>query len=65
MADKMNISILEDGTVRVETEGISQANHYSADEFLQMIERLAGGEVQSKAKEGHTTHTHGKLIHSH
>lgn len=44
MADTMNIEILEDGTFSVTTGTISEKNHYSADEFLDMLEGMAGGE---------------------
>lgn len=44
MADNIEIEILEDGTFSVKTGTISEKNHYSADEFLDMIEELAGGE---------------------
>lgn len=46
MADTIKIEILEDGTFSVETGDISEKNHYSADEFLDMIEELGGGERQ-------------------
>ena len=47
MADTIKIEILEDGTFSVETGSIREKNHYSADEFLEMIEDLAGGERQT------------------
>jgi hypothetical protein len=65
MADRIKIEILEDGTLSIETEGISTKNHMSADEFLKAIEKLSGGERTTKHKEKHATHTHGTLIHSH
>jgi hypothetical protein len=38
--DIMKIEILADGTIKIETDGISQVNHRSADEFLDEIEEL-------------------------
>jgi len=43
MADTMKIEILDDGTFSVQTDEVSEKNHYSADEFLSMIEDMAGG----------------------
>jgi hypothetical protein len=50
MADTMKIEILDDGKISVQTDEISQKNHYSADEFLAMIEDLAGGERKTTPK---------------
>ena len=62
--DSIAITILDDGTIRVETDQISPANHLSADQFLKEIERLAGGEItKTKNRHGHQhviTHTHAK-----
>lgn len=48
--DTMKIKILEDGTIQIETSSISGKNHLSADEFLEMIEDLGGGERITKQK---------------
>ena len=45
MDDNIRIEILADGSLKVTTDEISEANHYSADEFLRAIERRAGGET--------------------
>ena len=66
MADKINIEILEDGTLSISTDAISGKNHMSADEFLKTIERLTGGETKETHKAGHATHTHKDgITHSH
>jgi len=68
MADEIQIEILEDGTISVKTDAISQTNHYSADQFLAEIEELAGGErTTTKRKETAHVHQQGKRIiyHSH
>ena len=55
MADTMEIEILDDGTISVQTSEISGKNHVSADEFLKMVEDLAGGEVKtSPRKKSHS-----------
>ena len=67
MADKMKITILEDGEIKIETEGISGANHCSADELLKMIEKLAGDERQTiKKRPGHVHVVNGQHVyHNH
>lgn len=40
--DQMKIEILDDETFSIETGTISEKNHCSAEEFLEMIEELAG-----------------------
>ncbi len=52
MPDKMQITILADGTIRVETDKISGPNHLNAEQFLREMSKLAGGEVTIKAKHG-------------
>jgi len=68
MADTMSIEILEDGTISVTTDKISDTNHVSADEFLAEVEKLAGG-VRNTAKRKNHYHTHvhnGKVVvHAH
>jgi hypothetical protein len=65
--DKIEIEILEDGTIKVSTDSISPANHLSADQFLKEIERLAGGKVtkQKNRHAGQHSHRHGNVEHSH
>jgi len=63
MVDTINIEILEDGTVKFDTDKISDVNHVSADAFMEEVEKLLGGtvEVKSKRRKGHVhTHTHQK-----
>lgn len=44
--DKMQIQVLDDGTISVKTDEISKEKHISADEFISMINNLMGGEVK-------------------
>lgn len=64
MGDTIKITILEDGTIKTETDAVSMPNHQNAEGFLRDIGRLAGGEVERKNKLGHT-HTHGTITHTH
>lgn len=60
MADTIKITILEDGTIRTETDKVSMANHQNAEGFLRDIGRVAGGEVTRKGKRGAVAHSHGQ-----
>lgn len=67
MSDRIEITVLEDGQIKIKTEGISQTNHCSADELLGMIEKLAGGKrSREKLKKGHQHIVEGsKVYHRH
>lgn len=67
--NRMQITIEEDGTITVNTEGFSAEVHEDAEGFIDMIESLAGGERNTtklkrnyvplgKASHNHTHHTH-------
>lgn len=57
--DNINITILDDGTIKTETDKISGPNHSNAENFLSNMAKLAGGEVQRRRKgAGEHTHTH-------
>ena len=64
MSDTIKITILDDGTIKTETDEVSVANHSNAEGFLRDMQKLAGGTVDSKHKQGHS-HTHGNMTHSH
>jgi hypothetical protein len=66
-ADKIEVEILADGTIKITTDPISPANHRSADELLEFISNLTGGEMtrtRRPDKKGHL-HKHGNHWHSH
>jgi len=70
MHAEMKISILEDGTIKVVTDGpVPEEHHQNAEEFLQFIQEKTGGErVTEKLRDGehHHTHTHKDgNVHSH
>jgi hypothetical protein len=67
MQDKMNITILEDGTIKVEVDKVSMPNHASAEQFLKMVADLANGGKQDRTKKGHGhshSHSHADAGHS-
>lgn len=57
-SDTMKITILDDGTIKTETDKISAANHQSAEAFLKDVTVLAGGPVERQRKAGHHHHHH-------
>ncbi len=63
--DKMEIKILDTGTVRVSTDKISAANHVSAEAFLHCIQTAIGGKVTVRQKPGTVAHSHGGIMHTH
>lgn len=58
MADTMRITILEDGTIKTESDQVSAANHQSAEAFLKDVTVLAGGAVERARKHGQQQHHH-------
>ena len=63
--DKMTLTILEDGTAKIEVEGISGANHVRADQLVRFFAGLMGGPLQIHKAPGSThshthSHAHGK-----
>lgn len=62
--DGIEVTILADGTIKISTDKISQANHGSADKLLAMLAELTGGPVKV-LKDAHT-HIHlGAALHAH
>ncbi len=62
-SDSIKITILEDGTIKMDTNRISMPNHLSAEKFILECVRLAGGTTEAKQKHGH--HHHGTHTHTH
>lgn len=64
--DKIQIEILDDGTISIKTDSISKTNHISADQLLEDIEDYAGGKMQTThLKKGHVHHHHKNHVHQH
>ncbi len=55
--DEIEITVLEDGTIKVITPKISAANHASADGFMKALARMMGGETNITKRTAHA-HTH-------
>ena len=65
--DKMTMTILEDGTARLEVDGISGANHVRADALVAEFAKLMGGKVKTSKRPQAMSHTHhhGGQTHKH
>ena len=64
---EFQIEVLADGKFKVTAPGaFSPQVHASADELLDLIVKLSGGEiVEQKSLGGHTHHHHGLGSHTH
>ena len=58
--DTITVTILDDGTLKTETDKISMPSHHNAEMFIREMGRLAGGPVEVKHKHGHTWHSHSQ-----
>lgn len=62
----MLITILEDGTIKTQTDDMAGAAHQAADDFLKTVAQLAGGTVtETELKRGHAHHHGHGHSHSH
>jgi len=50
--DAMNVTILQDGTIKIETDRISQANHMTAEAFMRNMAHAGGAKQERKHKQG-------------
>jgi len=50
MPDQIDIEILDDGTISMKTGAVSQKNHMSADEFMEAVHEMGGGERKTEAR---------------
>lgn len=62
MGDRINYEIMPDGVIKLTTDAVSAANHAAADELLDMIESMSGGERKTTTKLGKE---HVAAMHSH
>ena len=63
--DEIKVTILIDGSVKVQTDEISPANHLQADNLMKFLaEKLGAPVAETKAKHAHE-HAHDKAKASH
>lgn len=58
MNDKFTLEILPDGSFKVTTDKVSDANHINAENFIKEMFRHAGGEVEIRHRHGRQDHVH-------
>ena len=63
--DKMDIEILEDGTMKISTDQISMPNHTGAEGLIRELVKAAGGDSNRVRKANHVIHEHNGTFHSH
>lgn len=62
--DRMVFKILEDGTIRTTVDGISGANHASADSFVRGVDSLLAGKLHIERR-GDISHNHAHAHEHH
>jgi hypothetical protein len=67
--DKLEVEILDDGTLKITSGKVSMQNHMNAEAFLRDMGRMCGGKVERKQRKGVTAHSHshdhGNTFHTH
>lgn len=63
-ADRIEVEILDDGSLKVTTDKISMGNHGSAEILIRELLSGAGGGV-TRIRKGHGHHHHGHGDHVH
>lgn len=61
----IKIEILEDGTLKIETDQVGETVHKNAEEMFEFLASHLGGDVKVWKKHGHTGHHHGQGHHHH
>jgi hypothetical protein len=57
--DKMLFEVLPNGLIKVTTDPISGVNHVNADQFLRLVQEMAGGETTiERRKDVRHQHSH-------
>jgi hypothetical protein len=65
MKAEMQLTILEDGTISIQTGNMAGEHHASADEFIKLVHQLAGGGREMKSTREHHRHHHHHYDHHH
>lgn len=63
-ATPIEVTILPDGSVKIETDKVSEASHVRAERFVAELQKLLGGETV-RAKRTHGHHHQGAHEHDH
>ena len=63
--DRITFTVLDDGTVRILADGISGANHSSADALVRGVEGLLAGKTDVHRRGDAHHHVHAHADHEH
>ena len=63
MKNEMDIIVLGDGTVRVETGEVGGPEHMAAEKMLAWLAKELGGET-TRVRRGHAHHHHHEHVHA-
>lgn len=63
--DIIDVTILDDGSIKIETDKISPANHVGADALVKTITEKLGGKMKIQPKGGKAHHHHHEHEHKH
>lgn len=58
--DTLQVEVLPDGNIKVDSGPISQQNHMNAEAFMRSLAQVAGGKQERKHKQGFV----GAMLHS-
>ena len=65
MADVIRVKILDEGSLKIETDKVSGANHTNAEGLLREMTKAMGGDIE-RVRKGSGNHTHdGMHYHEH
>lgn len=64
-SDKLTFEVLPDGTIKSAADGVSQANHDNAENFLRNVATLAGGQITRKLRTDLPANTLKRALEEH
>ena len=56
MKAEMQLTILEDGIISIQTGNMAGEHHASGDEFIKLVHQLTGGARETKSTREHHNH---------
>jgi hypothetical protein len=65
MAAEFKVDVTADGSLRIDTDNMAGPHHGSADELVEMLNKLAGGATDKKSKKKGLKHKHSHGQHQH
>ena len=65
MPKQFEVTILEDGRIKIDTDDMSGSIHIKVDRFVTDTIEDLGGEAETRKKRKTHTHTHNQHTHKH